>query len=284
MRFTKLHGCGNDYIYVNCFAEPVPSDPPALARAISDRHFGVGSDGLILVLPSQIADAKMRMFNADGSEGAMCGNGVRAMAKLVHDHGISLQNPLRIETGRGVLSIQLHLGGDGKVASATVDMDEPILELDRIDVESSRVRLVRPHVYSMQANADDVECSFVSMGSAHVVRFIAQHEWSKLKLAENGPIFENHAAFPNRINYHEAIILSRGELNMRTWEKGSGITLACGTGACGVVVAGVLTGKLDRNVLVHLPGGDLQIEWRESNNRVYMTGPAVEVFSGEWQP
>lgn len=284
MRFTKLHGCGNDYLYVNCFAEPAPPDPPALARAISNRHVGVGSDGLILVLPSQIADAKMRMFNADGSEGAMCGNGVRAMAKFVFDHNISKKNPLRIETGRGVLSIQLHLGGDGNVASATVDMDEPILDLDRIGVDSSHVRSLRPNVYSLNANGSDAECSFVSMGSAHVVRFIEKRRWDQLKLSENGPVFENHAAFPNRINYHEAVVTSRGELNMRTWEKGSGITLACGTGACAVVVAGVLTGKLDRKVRVHLPGGDLQIEWRESNNHVYMTGPAVEVFSGEWAP
>jgi diaminopimelate epimerase len=284
MRFTKLHGCGNDYLYVNCFAEREPLDPPALARVISERHFGVGSDGLILVLPSEIADARMRMFNADGSEGAMCGNGVRAMAKFVHDQGISLNNPLRIETGRGVLSIQLHPGGDGKVASATVDMDEPILELERIGVEPARVRPIRPSVYSMHATGVEVECSFVSMGSAHAIRFIAQVQWNELKLAENGPRFEVHPAFPNRINYHEAVVLSRGELNMRTWEKGSGITLACGTGACAVVVAGVLTGKLDRQVLTHLPGGDLQIEWRESNNHVYMTGPAIEVFSGEWQP
>lgn len=284
MRFTKLHGCGNDYLYVNGFAEPAPHDPPAVARAISDRHFGVGSDGLILVLPSQIADAKMRMFNADGSEGAMCGNGVRAMAKFVHDHNISQKNPLRIETGRGVLSIQLHLGGDGKVASATVDMDEPILELDRIGVDPARVQLLRPNVYSLNVNGSDTDCSFVSLGSAHVIRFIEKRDWDQLKLAENGPIFENHAAFPNRINYHETVVVARGELNMRTWEKGSGITLACGTGACAVVVAGVLTGKLDRSVLVHLPGGDLQIEWPESNNHVYMTGPAVEVFSGVWEP
>ncbi|MCS7032838.1 MAG: diaminopimelate epimerase [Phycisphaerae bacterium] len=294
MRFTKLHGCGNDYLYVDCFHQPVPPDPSELARRMSNRHFGVGSDGLILVLPSDRADARMRMFNADGSEGTMCGNGLRAMAKFVFDHGLSRNNPLRVETLRGILSIDLHLDSFGKVASATVDMDEPILESGRIPVQIDGIasdqpvldvpigstlacRPPAPPGSLHQLGLERMSC--LSMGSAHAVIF---GPVETVPLSEIGPWFEHHPAFPQRVNVHFARALSRDEVTMRTWERGSGATLACGTGACAVVVAGVLTGRLERNVRVHLPGGELRIEWRQSDNHVYKTGPAVEVFSGEF--
>lgn len=294
MRFTKLHGCGNDYLYVDCITQPAPADPPALAREISDRHFGVGSDGLILVLPSRLADVRMRMFNADGSEGRMCGNGVRGLAKFAFDRGLARANPMSVETLRGVLTIDLHLGLGGKVDSATVDMDEPILEAARIpvlppraaglerviDVPLAEILPDFPGGAWTGASALDPRLTCVSMGSAHAVLFC--REVSAVPLEQVGPALERHAIFPERINVHFAQVLAPGELRMRTWEKGSGVTLACGTGACAVVVAAVLTGRGGRAATVQLPGGALTIEWRESNNRVYMTGPVVEVFSGEW--
>lgn len=285
MRFTKIHGCGNDYLYVDCITQPAPTDPEALARRISDRHFGVGSDGLILVLPSDRADLRMRMFNADGSEGEMCGNGVRGLARFAFDRRLATANPLRVETLRGVLSMELLLDHD-KVGSVRVDMDQPILELARIPVDVSAVTRVDEHTYRLQAEvAGDREffdVCLVSMGSAHAVRFLDADRWSARPITVAGPVLERHRAFPNRVNFHEAVVLDRQSVRMRTWERGSGVTLACGTGACAVVVAGVLTGRLERDVRVHLPGGDLRIEWRPTDDHVFMTGPSVEVFTGEW--
>lgn len=295
MRFTKLHGCGNDYLYVDCFAQSAPADPPAVARAISDRHFGVGSDGLILVMPSRTADVRMRMFNADGSEGRMCGNGVRCLAKFAFDRGLARANPMRVETLRGVLTIHLHLGAPGKVDSATVDMDEPILDAASIPVALPSRRAAGGRVIDVplaEAMPDftggpwadacglDPRLTCVSMGSAHAVLFC--RDVSAVPLERVGPTLERHAIFPDRVNVHFAQAIGPGELRMRTWEKGSGITLACGTGACAVVVAAALTNRAGRAATAHLPGGDLQIDWRGDNNHVYMTGPAVEVFSGEW--
>jgi diaminopimelate epimerase len=281
MKFTKMHGLGNDYIYVNCFEQGV-DNPQALAAKISDRHFGVGADGLILILPSDKADARMRMFNADGSEGEMCGNAVRCVAKYVYDRGIRRSNPMRIETGRGLLDLTLHVAG-GKVEQATVMMREPILSLPEIGVDRDKlVKGAREHEYRLaipQSN-ELLDATFVSMGNPHVVFFV--NDVKAVDLPRVGPMVEHHKAFPKRINAHWAQAHSRTEVSMRTWERGSGITLACGTGACAVLVAGVLTGRLDRKALVHLPGGDLTIEWREADNNVYMTGPATEVFSGEW--
>jgi diaminopimelate epimerase len=285
MRFTKMHGIGNDYVYVNGFAETV-ADPAKTAIAVSDRHFGVGSDGLILILPPTTpgrADVRMRMFNADGSEGEMCGNGVRCVAKYAFDHGLTKSNPMKVETGRGVLTLALKTSAAGKVEQVTVNMDQPILELAKIPVDREKVVAgSREHEYRLSvAQANElVDATFVSMGNPHAV--IYAPDVKSLDLSRIGPPLENHKAFPRRMNVHWAQVVSRDEVIMRTWERGSGITWACGTGACAVCVAGVLSGRTNRKVLAHLPGGDLTLEWRESDGNVYMTGPATEVFSGEW--
>ena len=276
MRFAKLHGCGNDYLYVDCLNAPPPGDPTTLARAMSDRHFGVGSDGLILALPSESADVRMRMFNADGSEGEMCGNGVRCLAKFVHDRGIARHNPLRVQTLRGIISIHLAIGDDGRVHAGTADMDEPLLDSSLIPTTLPGPRVIDRELPDVPGR----RLTCVSMGSPHAVQFVDDVQTADLPAI--GPRIEHAPCFPRRINYHVAQAIGHNEARVRTWERGSGITLACGTGACAVVVAGVLTGRLHRQALVHMPGGDLQIEWRESNNRVYMTGPTVEVFEGCW--
>jgi diaminopimelate epimerase len=285
MKFTKMHGLGNDYVYVNGFTETV-ADPAATARKVSDRHFGIGGDGLILILPSDKADVRMRMFNADGSEGEMCGNGVRCVAKYAHDHGLSNNNPLKVETGRGILTLDLKTRG-GTVNSVTVNMAEPIVSLPEIPVDVSQVKKgARDHEYQLIASAPGdyfktpLQMAFVSMGNPHAVTYV--EDVSSVPLETIGPLIERHKAFPRRINAHWVQVHSKEEVTMRTWERGSGITLACGTGACAVCVAGVLTGRTGRTILAHLPGGDLQLEWRETDNNVYMTGPATEVFNGEW--
>jgi len=269
MNFTKMHGLGNDYIYVNGFAETI-NQPARLARQLSDRHFGIGADGLILVLPSTKADVRMRMFNADGSEAEMCGNGVRCFGKYVFERGLSKNNPLTVETGRGVLTLQLLLAGK-KVRAVTVNMGQPILDLPKIPIDAAKLAHAAKAIK---------EATYVSMGNPHAVMFV--DDVKSIDLAESGPAVENHPAFPRRINAHWVKVNSRREVTMRTWERGSGITLACGTGACAVCVAGVLTRRTDRKILAHLPGGDLNLDWRESDNCVYMTGPVTEVFSGVW--
>ncbi|MGB7158019.1 MAG: diaminopimelate epimerase [Tepidisphaeraceae bacterium] len=287
MKFTKMHGLGNDYVYVNGFAENV-ADPGDVARKVSDRHFGIGSDGLILILPSDKADVRMRMFNADGSEGEMCGNGVRCVAKYAYDHGLTKSNPMKVETGRGVLTLDMKTSAANKVEQVTVKMGEPLLELADVGVvqgAAGRQALIKKrgdHEYelAMEYDRTPVVATFVSTGNPHVVVFVPDVQ--KLDLNKIGPQMEHYPAYPKRINAHWATVIGSNEVRMRTWERGSGITWACGTGACAVVVAGVLTGRLDRTCLVHLPGGDLNIEWRESDDNIYMTGPATEVFTGEW--
>jgi diaminopimelate epimerase len=293
MRFTKMHGIGNDYVYVDCVRQRPPADPAALARAVSDRHFGVGSDGLILICPSERADARMRMFNADGSESEMCGNGIRCVAKFVHDHGIARKPRLLIETGRGVLTLDVEVQND-KVSRVRVNMGEPILKAADI-----------PTIYPGRPPDDAVvdaplslkgapgeklslKLTCVSMGNPHAVFYVGDEFFTDVPhpfnpISTYGAMIENDPAFPRRINVHFVKVHSPGEVTMRTWERGSGITLACGTGACAVCVAGVLTGRTGRTLLAHLPGGDLELEWSEADNHVYMTGPATEVFSGEWQ-
>ena len=279
MRFTKMHGIGNDYVYVDGFKESV-ADPARLARKISDRHLGIGSDGLILILPSESADVRMRMFNADGSESEMCGNGVRCVAKYAFDHGLSKNNPMRVETGRGVLTLSLQTMA-GTVQQVTVDMGEPILALPEIPVQrDALVKGAGENEYRIALGDELLDATFVSMGNPHAVVFI--EDAAGIDLPRLGPLVERHKAFPRRINAHWVQVHSPSEVTMRTWERGSGITLACGTGACAVCVAGALTGRTSRTLLAHLPGGDLRLEWRESDNRVYMTGPATEVFSGNW--
>ncbi|MBI1903064.1 MAG: diaminopimelate epimerase [Planctomycetia bacterium] len=301
MRFTKMQGAGNDYIYVDCFRETLPADADQLsrlARQISDRHFGVGADGLILICPSERADARMRMFNADGSEAEMCGNGVRCVAKYVYDHGIARKDVLKIETGRGVLSLAVE-AQNGSVRRARVDMGEPILEAAKIPVSvpgvgpserivdvawREHIPLGEPGPWMKKWEASGVEkgMTCVSVGNPHVAIFC--RDVAGLPLETVGPVFEVAPVFPRRINVHFVQVHTRGEATMRTWERGSGITLACGTGASAVCVAGVLAGRTDRRILAHLPGGDLELEWNEKDNHVYMTGPAVEVFSGDWTP
>ena len=283
MRFTKMEGAGNDYVYVNCFAEPIPDHPEQLAVKISDRHFGVGGDGLVLILPSENADAKMRIFNADGSEAEMCGNAIRCVAKYLYDHDIFRRETLTVETKAGLKSLCLFPDAvTEKVGKIRVDMGEPIL------IPAEIPTLLRAAQDGMAPVAEVpwiglsqrfcVTC--VSMGNPHCVTF-------DLPLTDEyvfgfGPKIEKDTRFPNRVNMEFVERISATELRMRVWERGSGETLACGTGACAVAVAGVLTGRSKRKVLIHLTGGDLEIEWSEGDNHVYKTGPAKEVFSGEY--
>jgi len=276
-----MHGIGNDYVYVNGFAEQV-EHPSKVAEQVADRHFGIGGDGLILILPSESADVRMQMFNADGSEGEMCGNGIRCVAKYAYEHDLAKANPMRVETLRGILPIRLTLNGD-RVAQATVDMEEPILDLPEVPVDAAKVEdtgCAHRNRLALPVSGHAYDAVFVSMGNPHAVMFV--DDVAAIDLEHEGPEVEHHPAFPRRINAHWVQVHNRGEVTMRTWERGSGITLACGTGASAVCVAGVLAGLTDRTVLIHLPGGDLTIEWRESDNHVYMTGSATEVFTGEW--
>ena len=275
MRFTKMQGLGNDYVYVNLFEETV-ADPVALAVAVSDRHFGVGSDGLILIGPSDKADARMRMFNADGSESEMCGNGVRCVAKYVYDHGIAHKPRVKIETGRGVLTLDIEARNE-RAKRIRVEMGPPILKSAELPTTLPGDPPVNaPLVVDGQTWA--VTC--VSMGNPHAVIYVDDVE--AFPVEKLGAAIEHHPAFPRRVNVHFVQVLGSGEVRMRTWERGSGITLACGTGACSVCVAGVLTGKTARRLLAHLPGGPLELEWAADDASVFMTGPAVEVFSGTW--
>ncbi len=282
MRFTKMHGAGNDYIYVDCFTETVPTNIPELARQMSDRRFGVGADGLILICPSDRADAEMRMFNADGSAAEMCGNGIRCVARYVYDHGICRRDQLQIESGGKVLSLDLSVR-HGLVDSVRVDMGEPILLPERIPTTLRSPAGAEEPVVEVPTRVGGREfpVTCVSMGNPHCVVFVDEltDEW----VLGRGPLVERDPHFPKRVNVEFVRVLSRGELEQRTWERGSGETYACGTGACAVCVAGSLTGRTDRAVRIHLLGGDLSIEWNKDDNHVYMTGPAVEVFTGEWK-
>ena len=289
MQFTKMHGLGNDYIYVNCFQEQVPN-PERLAVQVSNRHTGIGSDGLILICPSDVADARMRMFNVDGSEAEMCGNGIRCVAKYVYDRSMAqaggqfsipghttFETSLRIETGRGILTLGLEVGPDGSVQRVCVNMGQPILEPAQIPVNLDGDMIVDELI---QISDLQLSMTCVSMGNPHAVFFCDSIE--DIELEQLGPVIENHQLFPERINVHFVKVNGPEEFTMRTWERGSGITMACGTGTCASAVAGVLSGRCGRNVLAHLPGGNLEIAWCEEDNCVYMTGPATEVFEGTW--
>lgn len=299
--FTKMHGISNDYVYVDCFRQSLNGvDVPALSRRISDRHRGIGSDGLILITPPSkdvVADARMEMYNADGSRGKMCGNGVRCVAKYAVDHGLAdaKDDKLRVETDRGVLTLVVLRGPDGRVERVRVDMGPPILEAADIPVEFPRHHagpIVRyplgRYIPLGQPAAWMEDCGFepfmtcVSMGNPHMVVYCGNV--AGVPLQTLGPFFERQNIFPERINVHFATAQSRTEVTMRTWERGSGVTQACGTGACAVHVAGVLEERLDRSTTVHLPGGDLSLEWpRGAESSVFMTGPAEEVFQGVWE-
>jgi diaminopimelate epimerase len=276
MRFVKMQGIGNDYVYVDCIRQPLPSDIASLATKISDRNFGVGGDGLILICPSDKADARMRMFNNDGSESEMCGNGVRCVAKFVYDHGIAKKTSLAIETGRGVLKLELETAG-GKCHQVRVDMGEPILIAENIP---TTLLGTPPLETSLVIDGVELKVTCISMGNPHCITFVK--EITNEMVLGIGPKVEKHPAFPRRTNVEFVRVDNPDEITMRVWERGSGETLACGTGACAVAVAGVLTGRTNRSIIAHLRGGDLRLDWSKTDNHVFMTGPAVEVFQGEW--
>jgi diaminopimelate epimerase len=276
MRFTKMHGTGNDYIYIDGFHDGTPDDPAQLARVMSHRRFGVGADGLILVLPSAIADARMQMFNADGSEAQMCGNGIRCLAKLVYERGICRRQSLKIETLAGVLHLALETS-NGRVQRVRANMGEPILEADRIPTRLAGDPVVN---VDLPVAGRTVQVTCVSMGNPHCVLFVDQADDDMV--LGLGPAIETDPHFPERTNVEFVEVVSPSEVRQRTWERGSGETWACGTGASAVCVAGLLTQRTGRKVVSHLLGGDLELEWSAKDNRVYMTGPAEEVFVGEW--
>jgi diaminopimelate epimerase len=271
--FTKMHGAGNDYVYVNGFALQIP-DPAALAREVSSRRKGIGSDGLILVQPSSVAAVRMEMYNADGSRGEMCGNGIRCVGKYAWEHGLARENPLRVETDAGIKTLELEIS-NGKVRSVDVDMGEPILDPARIPVRFDAATVIDA---PLEVGGEIHRVTCVSMGNPHCVLFVSDVD--ELDLAAVGPRFEHHQRFPKRINTEFVQVLSPSEVKMRVWERGSGETAACGTGACAAAVAAALTRRTGRRVRVHLLGGDLDIDWR-CDGHVSMRGEAVEVFSGE---
>ncbi len=274
MKFTKMQGIGNDYIYVNCFEEHV-EDPVTMAKKVSDRHFGVGGDGLILISPSEVADFRMNIYNADGSQAEMCGNGIRCVGKYVYDYGLTDQTKISVETLAGIKYLDLHVE-DGKVATVRVNMGEPILDPKKIPVRAESNPVVREPI---EVNGRKIKMTCVSMGNPHAVVIVK--DTKTLDLEVIGPYYENHVRFPRRTNTEFVQVLSRNEIDMRVWERGAGETLACGTGACAAVVACILCERTDNKVLVHLLGGDLEIEWDRESNLVYMTGPATVVFDGE---
>lgn len=273
LKFTKMHGCGNDYVYFNCFEQPI-DNPEELAIRLSDRHFGVGGDGIILICPSDIADGKMRMFNADGSEGKMCGNGVRCVGKFLYDSGIARKPEVSVETLSGIKVLRMQ-EQDGKAVAARVDMGAPILKPADIPA-----RFEGDTAVNVPLTVEGSECAVtcVSMGNPHCILFV--DDVDNLDLPVIGPKFESHPAFPDRINTEFVRLIDDHTLQMRVWERGSGETLACGTGTCAAAVAAVLNGHCPKNedILVHLRGGDLTIRWTDET--VFMTGPAVTVFEG----
>jgi diaminopimelate epimerase len=281
LEFTKMHGCGNDYIYLVAF-HARPADPSALSVKLSDRHFGVGSDGLIMLAPSSNADIRMEMYNADGSRSAMCGNGIRCLARLAFERGLVRANPMVVETDAGLKTVELRLE-HRRVVGATVDMGEPILEGRDIPVDA----VGRIIDYPLDVAGMPESITALSMGNPHCVVFVADDGVFKLQdrdFAELGRKFEHHTFFPRRVNTEFIMAVSRRNLRMRVWERGSGETWACGTGACAAVVAAVLTNHSERTATVELRGGNLEIEWRAEGadaNHVFMTGDAVEVFRGE---
>ena len=275
MKFTKMQGAGNDYVYVNCFVEQV-EDPAAVAIKVSNRNFGIGSDGLILIMPSDQADVRMRMFNSDGSESEMCGNGIRCVAKYAFDHGIVDKKEISAETGAGILTLQLVTGADGKVEKVRVNMGPPRLTRSEIPMLGNPQDRVVAEPLNILHSSFQITCA--SMGNPHCVIFV--DDVAGFQVEKYGPLIENHELFPRRTNVEFVQVLSRTEVRQRTWERGAGETLACGTGSSAVTAACVLNGLTEKKILNHLSGGDLEMEWGDDGN-IYMTGPAVEVFSGE---
>lgn len=283
MKFTKMHGCGNDYVYVDCTKEVIP-DIAATAVRVSDRHFGIGSDGLILIKSSEVADFEMDMYNADGSRGKMCGNGIRCVAKYVYDHGLTNKTEITVDTQAGIKTLQLTVC-DGKVSKVRVDMGEPVLIPQEIPVKASvlgladdRREAIVAQPFTVANSSYDITC--ISMGNPHCITFIDEDVRS-FPLEAIGSLFEKHELFPEGVNTEFVNIIDKEHLRMRVWERGSGETLACGTGACAVAVASYLNGFTGRKVDVELMGGHLEIVYDAATNHVFMTGPATEVFSGE---
>ena len=275
IKFTKMQGAGNDYVYINCFDETVEY-PDILAKRVSERHKGIGSDGLVLIMPSEACDFRMRMFNSDGSESPMCGNASRCVGKYVYDNGLTNKTQISLETGAGVKYLQLFIGTDEKVEKVRVDMGEPILKAQDIPVDTTKEEIIN---YAIDFGLEQYAITCVSMGNPHTVIFTKDID--RLLLEEKGRKIENFRLFPERTNVEFVEIISPNKANVRVWERGTGETQACGTGACAVLVAGVLTGQLERIATITLPGGDLEIEWNPADNHVYMTGDAVTVFEGE---
>ncbi len=275
MRFTKMEGCGNDYIYINAMEEEV-RNPEMLAVAMSERHFGIGADGLVLILDSDVADFRMRMFNLDGSEGEMCGNAVRCIAKYVYERGLTDKEEITLETLGGIKVLRLHIQ-NGVVIAVTADMGEPILAADKIPVCSEKEPVIGEKLHILD---QDFAFTCVSMGNPHAVTFVEQV--AQFPVEKYGSLAEIHPIFPKKANIEFAQVIDRTHLSMRVWERGSGETLACGTGACATLVAAVLNGLCERKVRIQLLGGTLEIEWREADNHIYMTGPARFSFDGVW--
>ena len=274
MKFTKMHGIGNDYVYVNCFKETV-ENPSEVAIKVSNRHFGIGSDGLILIKPSEVADGKMEMYNADGSQGAMCGNGIRCVAKYMYDYGITDKTSISVETKSGIKYLDLTLK-NGKVDTVKVNMGAPILRASEIPVVSEKEQVISEPV---TVDGKEWKISCVSMGNPHAITYI--DDVKHLEIEKIGPKFENHEIFPDRVNTEFVHVIDRNTVEMRVWERGSGETYACGTGACAVAVSSILNGLTEEEVTVKLLGGDLKIFWDRQENRIYMTGSATTVFDGE---
>ncbi len=278
MMFFKMQGLGNDYVYIDCINGKEPIDIKNLTNRLSNRHFGVGSDGLILLCKSKVADLKMRMFNSDGSEAQMCGNGIRCVAKLAYELGLICEEITTIETLSGIKTLKLNIV-NGKVKTVEVDMGAPILEATKIPVSSSAKIEDKKVKAEVKVKNKKIELTCVSMGNPHAVTFV--NNIKNFKVAEYGPILENADIFPEKANIEFVEVVDKNNIKMRVWERGSGETLACGTGACSSLVASSLNGYTDRKVNVQLLGGNLEIEWKP-NNHVHMTGPAVTVFKGEW--
>lgn len=276
IRFTKMHGIGNDYIYINCL-EKMPADLPQLAVEMSDRHFGVGGDGIVLICPSEVADFKMRMFNNDGSEARMCGNASRCIARYLHDNHLTPNNVINLETLSGIKVLSLNLDTDNEVESVTVDMGEPILNPSKIPADFPGEMMVEQKIHTTHG---DMIVTAVSMGNPHCVIFVDKIE--NVPFDTLGPELEKHPVWPDRANIEFVEIISDTEVRMRVWERGTGETLACGTGACATAVASAITGRTGRDITVHLRGGDLNIKWGEDNH-VYMTGSATKVFDGVYK-
>ncbi len=274
IKFTKMHGLGNDYVYIDAINQKIENES-SLAKFVSNRHFGIGSDGLILICKSEVADFKMRMFNSDGSEAEMCGNGIRCVGKFVYDKGLTNKTTVKIETLAGIKTLILNTK-DGKVETARVDMGEPILEAEKIPVISTE-----EPVKNLELEAENKKFKFtcVSMGNPHAITIVENTK--EFDVEKYGKVLEVNKAFPKKANIEFAQIVDRQNINMRVWERGAGETLACGTGACATAVACNLNGLTDRKVNIELLGGTLNIEWNETDNHVYMTGPAVTVFDGE---